>query len=345
VTGSPSWTPKGLVPGSQYGPHSLLTELTKKMLGGDRQALARLFSALERDTGQVPALMKALHPHTGRAYCVGVTGPPGAGKSTLVDGLVGLVRADGQTVGVLAVDPTSAFTGGAVLGDRIRMKRHTLDEGVFIRSLATRGARGGLSRFTRAAVRVLDAFGMNVVIVESVGVGQTELDIMGLADTVVVTLVPEAGDAVQALKAGLMEIADILVINKADREGADRLAATIRAEVHDGRSGSWWMPPVLTTRADQGEGVDSLYETIVRHRAESEKTSHLASRRSKRRKSEFVQAVRESISDAIERQDMEGKALGELAGMVERGEIDPDSAARQAMSSGRLLERLARELR
>jgi LAO/AO transport system kinase len=322
----------------------LLTELTKKMLGGDRQALARLFSAIEREPSRVPELMKLLHPHTGKTYCIGVTGPPGAGKSTLVDGLVRLIRADGQTVGVLAVDPTSAFTGGALLGDRIRMKRHTLDEGVFIRSLATRGAGGGLSRSARAAVRVLDAFGKDIVIVESVGVGQTELDIMSLADTVAVALVPEAGDAVQALKAGLIEIADILAINKADREGADRLASTIKVEVRVSRSGSWWRPPVVLTRADQEEGVENLYAAIVRHRTESEKTSHLASRRSERWKSEFLQAVRESITDAIQRLDLEGGALQELAGLVERGEIDPDSAAVQAISSERLLERLTDQL-
>ena len=314
------------------------------MLGGDRQALSRLLSAIERDATHAPALMKALHPHTGRTYCVGVTGPPGAGKSTLVDCLVRLLRADDQAVGVLAVDPTSAFSGGAVLGDRIRMRDHTLDEGVYIRSLATRGAQGGLSRIAGAAVRLLDAFGMDTVIVESVGVGQTELSVMGLADTVIVVLVPEGGDAVQALKAGLMEIADILVVNKADREGAGRVAAAVKAEVRASRSGSWWTPPVLSTQAHNGDGLEALYTAIGRHRAESERTSHLEGRRLERRRREFLRAVRDSIEDAIEGLDIEREELGEIAARVERGEIDPDSAALEAMSSGRLLSEIAERL-
>jgi LAO/AO transport system kinase len=320
---------------------SALAELVQKMLQGDRHALARLFSALEDDPGQVPALMKVPHSRLGGAYTVGVTGPPGAGKSTLVDGMVRLLRGDGLTVGVLAVDPTSVFTGGAVLGDRIRMNQHTLDEGVFIRSLATRGAHGGLSRVAGDAVTLLDAFGKDTVLLESAGVGQTELDIMGLADTVVVVLVPEAGDAVQAMKAGLIEIADVIVVNKSDRDGADRLANTIRDEVRATRGESWWTPPVVTTRADRGEGLDTLRDAIDRHRAESETTSRLALRRSQRRRRAFLRAVSYAIEDAIDGLDMERGELGEIAARVERGETDPHSAALEAMQGGGLLARLA----
>ena len=247
-------------------------ELVQKALDGDRRALPRLFTLLERDPLSCGEIMKSIHPLTGKAHCVGVTGPPGAGKSTLVDGLVRLYREAGVSVGVLAVDPTSPFTGGAVLGDRVRMRRHYLDEGVFIRSIATRGWHGGLSLGASAAARLLDAFGMDVVIVESVGVGQTELDIMNVADTVVVVLVPEAGDAVQMLKAGLMEAADIFVVNKADRPNADSMAAVIGAEVAHGSAGAWWTPPVLMTKAHRAQGLQELSEAIAGHLDRSRST-------------------------------------------------------------------------
>ena len=307
-----------------------MQDLVKNMLGGDRQAISKLFSMLEREPDRVPELMAAVHPHAGGAYCVGVTGPPGAGKSTLVDGLIQELRSRETTIGVLAVDPTSPFSGGAVLGDRVRMTRHSLDQGVFIRSLATRGAHGGLSRVVAAAVRLLDAFGVDVVLVESVGVGQTELDVMNVADTVVVTLVPEAGDAVQALKAGLMEIADIFVVNKADREGAKRLAAALNVEVH-ARPRSWWTPPVVLTQALDGEGIGRLHEAIADHRRASEETSNLVRRRSDRRKQEFARVMREAIEERIARLEVDGGELGDILARVERGEIDPYSAAAEAM--------------
>ena len=190
------------------------------MLHGDRLALARLITQVENRAAAVPTIMKAVHGRAGGAYVVGVTGPPGAGKSTIADRLVGHLRADAQTVAVVAVDPSSPFTGGAVLGDRIRMQTHALDAGVFIRSMATRGSLGGLARATRDVLKLIAAAGYQWILVETVGVGQTELDVMRLADTTVVVLVPESGDAIQAMKAGLMEAADVFVVNKADRAGA-----------------------------------------------------------------------------------------------------------------------------
>lgn len=318
--------------------------LISELVGGNRRALARLLSLIERDPLQAPAVMSALHAHAGGAYRIGLTGPPGAGKSTLVDGLVRLLRANGKTVGVVAVDPSSAFSGGAVLGDRVRMRKHSLDDGVFIRSLATRGARGGLSRAAGAAVVAMDAFGMDFVIVESVGVGQTELDIMGIADTVVVALVPEAGDAVQALKAGLIEIADVVVVNKADRQGAEGLAAAVEGELRGREDMGWRMPPVLLTRAHRGLGLDELLKAIDDHREQAEKTSNLEQRRSERRRRHFARAVRDAVDEAVGSLDLEDGALGEIVARVERGEIDPDSAAAQALSQGDLLSRLALDL-
>ena len=318
--------------------------LISELVTGSRRALARLLTIIERDPFQAPAVMSALHTHAGNAYRIGLTGPPGAGKSTIVDGLVRLIRATGQTVGVVAVDPTSALSGGAVLGDRVRMRRHSLDDGVFIRSLATRGARGGLSRAAGAAVVAMDAFGMDFVIVESVGVGQTEMDIMGIAETVVVALVPESGDGVQALKAGLIEIADVVVVNKADRPGAEGLAVTVEGELMVRDNTAWWLPPVLLTRAHRGLGIEELLAKIGEHREAAEKTSNLEQRRSERRRRQFSRAVRDAVDEAVGKLDMEDGRLGDILARVERGEIDPESAAAQALNEGDLLSRLASEL-
>ena len=311
------------------------------MLAGDRAALSRLLSQLERDTANTPSLMKAVHPRTGHAYTVGVTGPPGAGKSTLIDGLIPLFRREGLTVGVLAVDPTSPFTGGAVLGDRVRMQRHSLDDGVFIRSIATRGAHGGLSLVARAAIRLLDAFGRDIILVETVGVGQTELDVVKTADSVVVTLVPEAGDAVQVLKAGLMEIADIFVVNKADREGADRVETAVKAEVRATRRRSWWTPPVLLTQAESGEGVQELYQAIDKHRLTAAEGSHLERRRRDRRRIEFTEALRVSIEERIAALDLQSGPMSDVGASVEQGTVDPYTAAADALGDAGLLARLA----
>src|SRR6202795_58653 len=245
-------------------------DLVGRMLGGDRLALARLITRVENRLPGVPDIMRAVHPHTGRAYVLGVTGPPGAGKSPLVDRLTARLRTGGASVGVIAVDPSSPFTGGAVLGDRIRMQAHTLDPGVFIRSMATRGSLGGLAAATGDVIKLMDAFGFPWILIDTVGVGQTELDIIRQADTTVVTLVPESGDSIQAMKAGLMEVADIFVVNKADRDRAHALMAELSFSVHLHYSSSVsakdidWEIPVLAAQATNDVGISELLVEVQR---------------------------------------------------------------------------------
>ena len=241
----------------------------KKIIQGDVRAVARLIRRIDDGDRKVFSELAELYKHSGRSYVVGFTGSPGVGKSTLVDRIVTRFRRDGKTVGVLAVDPTSPFTGGAILGDRIRMQKHFLDEGVFIRSLATRGKFGGLTRSTADAIIVLDAMGKDVIIVETVGVGQDEVDIVHSAHTTVLVTVPGMGDDIQAIKAGLMEIGDIFVVNKADREGIAKTVRELKSmlQMSDQRyEAQGWMPPVVPTVAAQDQGVDELYQTILDHR-------------------------------------------------------------------------------
>ena len=312
--------------------------LVTRMLDGDRLALARLITRVENRSPDVAEIMRAVHPRTGRGYVLGITGPPGAGKSTLVERVTGLIRAQGAPVGIVAVDPSSPFTGGAVLGDRIRMQTHTLDPDVFIRSMATRGSLGGLARATGDVIRLLDAFGFPWMIIETVGVGQTELDIMRQADTTVVALVPESGDSIQAMKAGLMEVADIFVVNKADRPGADALMAELRFSVHlhyTSRGGPRdvdWEVPVLAVQAANDVGMGELFDAIKRHRAALEQGGALEKRRQNRRRAALEALLVEEFTAQVMARVQADAELARILDAVSAGTLDPYSAVAQILT-------------
>ncbi len=307
-------------------------KLVDKMLSGDRLALARLITMVESRHPSVLEILKGINSKTGRAYAIGVTGPPGAGKSTLVNEVIQAFRKkDNKKIGVIAVDPSSPFTGGAVLGDRIRMQNHTLDENVFIRSLGSRGSHGGLSRATKEIMKLYDAFGMDYIIIETVGVGQTELDIIDLADTVLVVLVPEAGDSVQTMKAGLMEIGDIFIVNKADREGADRLSKEIQFMISLKPKEDEWKIPVVLTSAHESKGIVEVVREIERHKAFQIDGDLLKEKRVKRREEEFFEILSEIIERKIS-EDLRSNELRRILDLVKNGELDPYEGAQLVLS-------------
>ena len=279
-------------------------ELVEKALAGNRYALARLISLIEDNGTEARAALAALYPHTGQAHVVGVTGAPGTGKSTLVNELTKVLRAQGTTVGIVAVDPSSPFSGGALLGDRVRMRDLAGDRGVFIRSMATRGSLGGLARATSDVVKVLDAAGFSVVLVETVGAGQAEVDIARTAHTTVVVEAPGLGDEVQALKAGLLEIADVLVVNKADRPGAAQTARALemvinRNAVRGGADDNAWRPPILKTIALDGSGVPEVLEAIVAHREYLRASGSWAERERARVETELRNVLQQELLDRL----------------------------------------------
>ncbi len=283
----------------------MVLDLVAGVREGNRRAVARLLTLVESHTPEAVDALRALHDLIGRAHVIGVTGSPGTGKSTLTDRLIEHYRREGKRVAVMAVDPSSPFTGGAILGDRIRMQHRSTDPGVFIRSIGTRGALGGLSASTGDAVKVLDAAGYDVIIVETVGVGQAEVDVIRLADTVCVVLVPNLGDDVQAVKAGVMEIADVFVVNKSDLDGSDKVHAEVEASMNLGHpdEDDFWWPPIVRTVAEKGTGVSELAAAVGEHRAWAERTGHWHKRR--------LQRMRRQVRDLLQRSVVEFAFKGE----------------------------------
>ena len=325
--------------------------LASRIRAGDVRTAARLMRNLDDADPAAIEVLRALFPHTGNAYVVGITGSPGAGKSSITDRLIGWYRQQGKTVGVIAVDPTSPFSGGAILGDRIRMQDHARDPGVFIRSLATRGSLGGLSRATADITRVMDAMGKDVILVETVGVGQDEIDVASLAHTTVVVVVPGMGDDIQAIKAGILEVADVFTINKSDREGADRTERELRSMIelrhvtmpmdHDrqhrfspaepamARGEDYtWEPPIVRTVATRNTGFDQLAGAIEKHRAHLESGGGRLAREATRARAEFLAILRERlVASALDRLGREQGHLDELAARIARKETDPYALA------------------
>jgi len=297
---------------------------------GDKRALARVLTVVENDEPGAADIVRRTFPKAGRALVLGVTGPPGGGKSTLVSRLVGAYRGKGSRVAVVAVDPSSPFTGGAILGDRIRMQSRALDEGVFIRSMASRGHAGGLARTTARVVSVLDALGNDVVIVETVGVGQEEVDVVRVADTVALVTVPGLGDDIQAIKAGVLEIADVLIVNKADRPGADETAKDLAQMLTLGVARNDWKPPIVRTVAATGEGIDELVDAVSRHQAHARESGERERRRADSARVEVEALLRDALVKRLEAR-VGGERVQRAVERVAQREQDPYAAVEELL--------------
>ncbi len=322
------------VPARSSGDGGGGSSLAERVLGGDRRAVARLITLIENDAAGVEDELRRLVPHTGRAHVVGVTGSPGSGKSTLVGKLAREFRTRGLNVGVVAVDPTSPFTGGAVLGDRVRMQDLTSDRGVFIRSMASRGALGGLSVAASGAVKVLDAYGCQVVLVETVGAGQDEVDIARAAHTTVVVQVPGMGDEVQAIKAGILEIGDVFAVNKSDKTRADAMVSELRMMLEMSTRPAVWSPPIVKTVATTGSGVPELVDAIQSHLVHLNRSGEMATRLEESARRELLDAVRQQLTNELQRGLARAATDALVLALVER-RIDARSAAMQLLAEFR----------
>jgi LAO/AO transport system kinase len=307
--------------------------LAKRILAGDIRAASRLMRDIDDRIPSALESLKELYPKTGRAYIIGITGPPGSGKSTIVDKMIDIFRQEGKSVGIVAVDPTSPFSGGAILGDRIRMQRHATDEGVFIRSLATRGCLGGLTRSTQDIINVMDAMGKDIILVETVGVGQDEVEIVHTAHTSLVILVPGLGDDIQAIKAGILEIADIFVINKSDRDGTDKVERDLRLVLEMGRRREGgWEPPIFKTEAISGKGIFELVYGIVRHKQALEQNKLTEKKLRERTKTTFLEILEsEVMTHFVETLEKGGEWEKIIDDLMNR-RTDPYSLAQRIMA-------------
>ncbi|HEY9791630.1 MAG TPA: methylmalonyl Co-A mutase-associated GTPase MeaB [Candidatus Obscuribacterales bacterium] len=316
--------------------HSLkftLESISKDILSGDRRSLARALSIVEDGGPEASWLVRKLFPHSGRAHLIGVTGSPGVGKSTLVDALIVEILKAKLRVGVLCIDPTSPFTGGAILGDRIRMQGHTLDKNVFIRSMANRGHAGGTALATYDAVRMLEAAGFDVIIIETVGVGQSELAIAQTADTTVLVLMPGSGDDIQAIKSGIMEIGDVFVVNKGDLPGAQKTATEVMQSLELSKNESGWHAPVDVTNAETNEGVEKVWTDIQKHRQWLEKTGNLKARRRAKSEAELAELVAEIARTNLHQSLEHSKQVQDLVSELVDHKVDPHSAAERVIQT------------